>query len=267
MDPSLFRVAHASEFSLLQAVTDPPVGFDKDDSKANAKRLTKRLQSLQRLMWAERKQRLLVVLQSIDTGGKDGTIRSVFGKINAQSVKVHSFKKPTEHELAHDYLWRVHPCVPGDGEISIFNRSHYEDVLVVKVHGYASEERIQKRYEHIRNFENMLVDEGTTVIKILLHISKDEQKKRLESRLHVPEKNWKFQIGDLKEREHWDQYQEAFETMLRETSTEGSPWYVVPANNKRYRNELISTIVVETLESLEMRWPEPAEGLEDIKVV
>lgn len=266
MDTSTFRVSNALTFSISSATTDPPAGFDREESKAVVKRLTKRLQSLQKLMWAERKQRLLVVLQSIDTGGKDGTIRSVFGKINPQGVKVHSFKKPTERELAHDYLWRVHPCVPADGEIGIFNRSHYEDVLVVKVHGYVPDELIQKRYEHIRNFEQMLVDEGTTVIKILLHITKDEQKERLESRLKVPEKNWKFQIGDLKERAHWEHYQEAFETMIRETSTESSPWYVIPANNKKYRNEIISTLIVETLEGLDMQWPSPEEGLEDIKV-
>ena len=266
MDTSLFRISDAPSFSISNAITDSPDGFDRDESKVTVKRLTKRLQSLQKLMWAERKQRLLVVLQSIDTGGKDGTIRSVFGKINPQGVKVHSFKKPSERELAHDYLWRVHPCVPANGEIGIFNRSHYEDVLVVKVHGYAPEELVQKRYGHIRNFEQMLVDEGTTIIKILLHITKEEQKERLESRLNIPEKNWKFQIGDLKERAHWDQYQDAFETMIRETSTDSSPWYVVPANDKKYRNEIISTLIVETLEALDMQWPAPEEGLEDIKV-
>lgn len=266
MDISEFRVMDASLFSLSDTVAEPPSGFDRDESKSRLKSLTKRLQSLQKLMWGQRKERLLVVLQSIDTGGKDGTIRSVFGKINPQGVKVHSFKKPTERELAHDYLWRVHPCVPANGEIGIFNRSHYEDVLVVKVHGFVSEERIQKRYDHIRHFEQMLVDEGTTIIKILLHITKDEQKKRLESRLHVPEKNWKFQLGDLEERAHWEEYQDAFETMIRETSTEASPWYVIPANDKKYRNEIISTLIVETLEGLDMQWPAPEEGLEDIRV-
>jgi len=266
MDTSLFRISDAPSFSISNAVTDSPAGFNRDESKVTVKRLTKRLQSLQKLMWAERKQRLLVVLQSIDTGGKDGTIRSVFGKINPQGVKVHSFKKPTERELAHDYLWRVHPCVPANGEIGIFNRSHYEDVLVVKVHGYAPEELVQKRYGHIRNFEKMLVDEGTTIIKILLHITKEEQNARPARRLNTPDKNWKFQIGDLKERAHWDQYQEAFETMIRETSTDSSPWYVVPANDKKYRNEIISTLIVETLEALDMQWPAPEEGLADIKV-
>lgn len=217
-------------------------------------------------MWAERKQRLLVVLQAIDAGGKDGTIRSVFGLLNPQGVKVTSFKRPTKLELAHDYLWRVHPHVPGNGEIVVFNRSHYEDVLVVKVHGYAPSDTIEKRYNHIRSFEQMLVDEGTTVVKIYLHISKDEQKRRLESRLNTPEKQWKFNKDDLKERAYWEQYQDAFETMLKETSTQDAPWYVVPANNKKYRNEVISTLVREALESLDMTWPEAADDIEDVTI-
>lgn len=217
-------------------------------------------------MWAERKQRLLVVLQAIDAGGKDGTIRSVFGLLNPQGVKVTSFKRPTKLELAHDYLWRVHPHVPGNGEIVVFNRSHYEDVLVVKVHGYAPSDTIEKRYNHIRSFEQMLVDEGTTVVKIYLHISKDEQKRRLESRLNTPEKQWKFNKDDLKERAYWEQYQDAFETMLKETSTQDAPWYVVPANNKKYRNEVISTLICEVLESLDMAWPKAAEGTENITI-
>lgn len=266
MDTSSFRVTQPESFSLANVNTTAPDGFDKVVSKKSVKTLTKRIQALQELMWAEQKQRLLVVLQAIDTGGKDGTIRAVFGKTNPQGVKVQSFKRPTEIELSHDYLWRVHPHVPGDGEIVVFNRSHYEDVLVVKVHGYASMELIEKRYQHIRNFEQMLADEGTTVIKIFLHISKDEQKNRLEDRLNKPEKNWKFEMGDIKERAYWDQYQEVFETMIQETSTEDAPWYVVPANNKKYRNEIISSIVVEALESLNMQWPKPAEGLENIRI-
>jgi PPK2 family polyphosphate:nucleotide phosphotransferase len=161
-------------------------------------------------------------------------------------------------------LWRVHPHVPADGEIVVFNRSHYEDILVVKVHGYAPDELIEKRYQHIRNFEQMLSDEGTTIIKIFLHITKDEQKRRLEDRLNQPEKNWKFEMSDLKERAYWEQYQEAFEKMIQRTSTESAPWYVIPANNKKYRNEIISSIIVETMENFNMEWPKPAEGLEDI---
>ena len=266
MDTSCFRLNQLNSLSLAQMPTTAPDDFDKEVSKKNVKTLTKRIQALQELMWAEHKQRLLVVLQAIDTGGKDGTIRAVFGRTNPQGVKVQSFKRPTEEEQSHDYLWRVHPHVPGDGEIVVFNRSHYEDVLVVKVHGYAPMEVIEKRYQHIRNFEQMLADEGTTIIKIFLHISKDEQKRRLEDRLNQPEKNWKFDMGDIKERTYWSQYQEVFETMIQETSTEDAPWYVVPANNKKYRNEIISSILVETLEGLNMQWPKPAEGLEDIRI-
>ncbi len=266
MDTSCFRLNQPNSFSLANMPTTAPEDFDKEVSKKSVKKLTKRIQALQELMWAEHKQRLLVVLQAIDTGGKDGTIRAVFGRTNPQGVKVKSFKRPTEEELSHDYLWRVHPHVPGNGEIVVFNRSHYEDVLVVKVHEYAPLEVIEKRYQHIRNFEQMLADEGTTVIKIFLHISKDEQKRRLEDRLNQPEKNWKFEMGDIKERSYWDQYQQVFETMIQETSTEVAPWYVVPANNKKYRNEIISSIIVETLEGLNMQWPKPAEGLENIRI-
>ena len=217
-------------------------------------------------MWAERKQRLLVVLQAIDAGGKDGTIRSVFGLLNPQGVKVKSFKRPTKIELAHDYLWRVHPHVPGNGEIVVFNRSHYEDVLVVKVHEYAPLDLVEKRYEHIRNFEQLLADEGTTIIKIFLHISKDEQKRRFEDRLNEPDKNWKFKKEDLKERAFWDQYQDAFETMIERTSTKDAPWYVVPSNNKKYRNEIISNLLIETLSGLNMEFPPAADGLDNIVI-
>ena len=266
MDTSCFRLNQPNSLSLATMPTAAPEEFDKAVSKKKVKTLTKRIQALQELMWAEQKQRLLVVLQAIDTGGKDGTIRAVFGRTNPQGVKVQSFKRPTEVELSHDYLWRVHPHVPGDGEIVVFNRSHYEDVLVVKVHEYVPLEVIEKRYQHIRNFEQMLADEGTTIIKIFLHISKDEQKRRLEDRLNQPEKNWKFEMGDIKERSYWDQYQQVFETMIQETSTEDAPWFVVPANNKKYRNEIISSIIVETLEGLSMQWPKPAEGLENIRI-
>ncbi|MEZ8009275.1 MAG: deoxynucleoside kinase [Candidatus Poseidoniaceae archaeon] len=264
MDTSLFRVSQEGAFSLADASTDAPADFDKEAAKKVVKKHTKRIRTLQEQMWAEQKQRFLVVLQAIDTGGKDGTIRAVFGRTNPQGFKVQPFKRPTEHELSHDYLWRVHPHVPADGEIVVFNRSHYEDILVVKVHGYAPDELIEKRYQHIRNFEQMLSDEGTTIIKIFLHITKDEQKRRLEDRLNQPEKNWKFEMSDLKERAYWEQYQEAFEKMIQRTSTESAPWYVIPANNKKYRNQVISSIIVETMENFNMEWPKPAEGLEDI---
>ena len=170
MDTSQFQVSNPDSYVLADASTAAPSDFDREESKRRVKQLTKQIQALQEKMWAGRKHRLLVVLQAIDAGGKDGTVRSVFGRTNPQGVKVHSFKRPTEQELAHDYLWRVHPHVPGNGEITVFNRSHYEDVLVVKVHGYAPLDVVEKRYEHIRNFEQMLVDEGTTIILSLIHI-------------------------------------------------------------------------------------------------
>ena len=178
---------------------------------------------------------------------------------------MHSFKRPTEQELAHDYLWRVHPHVPGNGEITVFNRSHYEDVLVVKVHGYAPLDVVEKRYEHIRNFEQMLVDEGTTIIKIFLHISKDEQKGDLKL-VSIAPKKLKFKKGDIKERAFWEQYHEVFEQMLKKTTTDDSPWYVVPADNKKYRDEIISSLILETLESFKMQWPQPKEDLSDIVI-
>ncbi len=218
--------------------------------------LNDRLEELQELLWAQGSERVLVVLQAMDAGGKDGTIRHVFDGVNPSGVKVASFKKPSEEELAHDYLWRIHSQVPADGELVIFNRSHYEDVLVVRVENLVPPERWQRRYEHIRNFEQMLADEGTTIVKLFLHISKDEQRERLQDRLDRPDKHWKFDPGDLGPRSKWDQYQEAFEVALARTSTESAPWYVIPANRKWYRNLVISEILVQTLESLDMTFPE-----------
>jgi PPK2 family polyphosphate:nucleotide phosphotransferase len=228
--------------------------------------LNAQLESLQELLFAQGKHRVLVVLQAMDTGGKDGTIRSVFDGVNPLGVKVASFKKPTPDELAHDYLWRVHPHVPGNGEIVIFNRSHYEDVLVVRVHNIVPPEKWSKRYEHINAFEEMLVDEGTTILKFFLHIDKDEQKARLEERLKEPSKQWKFALGDLDERKRWDDYMQAYEAVLEKTSKKHAPWFVIPANRKWYRNLVISHILVDTLTNLKMEYPAPAPGLENIVV-
>jgi PPK2 family polyphosphate:nucleotide phosphotransferase len=228
--------------------------------------LTARLTELQELLYAEGRRRVLVVLQAMDTGGKDGTIRHVFRGVNPQGVKVASFKRPTASELAHDYLWRVHPHVPGDGEIVIFNRSHYEDVLVVRVRGLAAEEVWSRRYEHINDFERMLSDEGTVILKFYLHISKEEQAERLRARLRDPHRRWKFDPGDLVERERWDGYMAAFEAVLERTSTEWAPWYVVPADRKWYRNLVVGTVLAETLESFGMRYPEPAWDANGIEI-
>ena len=237
---------------------------DKEEARSLLLELNTRLEALQELLWAQHKERVLVVLQAMDAGGKDGTIRRVFEGVDPSGVKVAAFKRPTEDELAHDYLWRVHRHVPGDGEMVIFNRSHYEDVLVVRVMDLVPEKRWKRRYEHIRNFEQMLVDEGTTIIKIFLHISKDEQRERLQARLDEPAKNWKFEEGDLVPRARWDDYQRAFEDAIVETSTEDAPWYVVPADRKWYRNLVVSQILIHTLEELEMSFPPASPNLADI---
>ncbi len=243
VDPATFA-------GLSSVPTDADGGLDKDTAKPMFKALNRRLEELQENLYAHGKERLLVVLQATDTGGKDGTIRAVFDRTNPQGVHVASFKKPTEEELSHDYLWRIHQHTPAAGHITVFNRSHYEDVLVVRVHDIVPEDRWRKRYDHIRNFEQMLADEGTTIVKIYLHISKDEQRERLQARIDEPAKHWKFSFGDLEERKRWDDYQTAFEEMLRETSTPDAPWFVVPADRKWYRNLVISQILVDTLEGL-----------------
>ena len=265
-DLSKYRVEPGSTVDLSCWNTDENEGLDKNLGSKVTKNLNDRLEHAQELLWAEDKNKVLLVLQATDTGGKDGTIRHVFDGVNPQGVRVASFKKPTDDERAHDYLWRVHRHAPSTGEMVIFNRSHYEDVLVVRVHGWVSEEKIQQRFLHIREFERLLADEGTTIAKFYLHISQDEQKERLQSRLDEPDKNWKFSTGDLEERKHWDDYQNAFADMLGQTSTDYAPWYVIPANRKWFRNLLISRIVVDTLEGLDMAYPSAEDGLTDITI-
>ena len=268
LNTDLYRVAPGSSLSLVDRDPADASLFDgdKDDGRRETKALNKRLEELQELLYAEGRHKLLIVLQAMDAGGKDGTIRHVFDGTNPQGVKVASFKKPTREELAHDYLWRVHRHTPGTGEIAIFNRSHYEDVLVVRVHDYVPPERWQRRYDHIVEFERLLADEGTTILKFFLHISKEEQKERFQSRLDEPHKRWKFAKGDLDERERWDDYMRAFEAALSKTSTDTAPWYVIPADRKWYRNLVISKILVETLEGLGMSYPDPEEGLDGLTI-
>ncbi|MDF1859322.1 MAG: polyphosphate kinase 2 family protein [Verrucomicrobiales bacterium] len=227
----------------------------KKQGKDLMKKFALQIDELQELLYAEGKQRLLIVFQAMDTGGKDGTIRSVFEKMDPQGIRVASFKRPISLELAHDYLWRVHPHVPGNGQVTIFNRSHYEDILAVRVREIFPESRWSKRYDHIVNFEQMLADEGTTIIKIFLHVSKEEQKERLQSRLDEPEKNWKFNPGDLDDRALWDKFMEAYSDVLSRTSTEDSPWYIIPADRKWYRNLLVADILIKTLQGLNMEYP------------
>ena len=258
-----FRVSEGQDLDLAGWDPQKTPGWDPEDkagAKDRSRLLNDRLEELQELLWAQGTERVLVVLQAMDAGGKDGTIKHVFDGVNPSGVKVASFKKPSSEELAHDYLWRIHQDVPADGELVIFNRSHYEDVLVVRVEELVAEERWQRRYDHIRNFEQMLADEGTTIVKLFLHISKAEQRERLQDRLDRPEKHWKFDPADLGPRSKWNEYQKAFEDALARTSTESAPWYVIPANRKWYRNLVISEILVQTLEGLNMSFPEaPAD--------
>ena len=263
-----YRVKPGSAVDLDEWDPNDTSGFDGDkgDGKEAALALVGKLEILQELLYAEGKHKLLVVLQAMDAGGKDGTIRHVFDGVNPQGVKVASFKVPTPVELAHDYLWRVHPHVPGKGEVVIFNRSHYEDVLVVRVHELVPKEVWGRRYEQINAFEKMLADEGTTILKFFLNIDKDEQKQRFEERLKDPTKQWKFSMGDVEERKLWPQYMQAYADMLSKTSTKWAPWYIVPSNRKWFRNLVISTTIVKTLEGLKMKYPEPEEGLDKVVI-
>jgi len=228
--------------------------------------LNSKLESLQELLYAQGKHRVLVVLQALDTGGKDEVIRHVFEGVNPQGVRVACFKEPTPEELAHDFLWRVHKHTPGAGEIAIFNRSHYEDVLVARVHKLVPKSVWSKRYEHINAFERMLADEGTTILKFYLHISLDEQRERLQDRLDEPEKRWKFNPEDLNERRLWPKYKKAYEEALSVTSKPWAPWYVIPANRRWYRNLIVCRIMVNTLQSLNMSYPRIAFDPKDIKI-
>ena len=256
--------------SLDLSALDPAATHQFSGSESEAKPLFKerrdRLADLQDLLYAQGEHRFLVVLQAIDTGGKDGTVRHVFRKVDPIGIRVHSFKQPVGAELQHDYLWRVHRHVPGDGEFVIFNRSHYEDVLVVRVHGLVDDATVQRRFQHIRDFERMLAEEGTTIVKFFLHISKDEQKRRLEKRLARPDKHWKFSSADVAERARWDDYQRAFQDAIEATTTDEAPWYVIPADHKWYRNLAVTQILVDTLEGLQMSYPAPEEGLESVVI-
>jgi PPK2 family polyphosphate:nucleotide phosphotransferase len=225
-----------------------------------------RLTDLQDRLWAEGKHRVLVVLQGIDAAGKDGTLRHVMGALNPQGCPVTAFKVPSPEELAHDYLWRVHRRVPGKGEIGVFNRSHYEDVLVVRVHEIVPKEVWSRRYHQINAFERLLVDEGTTILKFFLYIDKDEQKERFQARIDDPTKRWKFRLGDLDERMRWDDYIAAYEDALSRCSTADAPWYVIPSNRKWFRNLAVANILGDTLAKLDSRYPEPEDDLTGVVV-
>ncbi|MET1232957.1 MAG: polyphosphate kinase 2 family protein [Candidatus Limnocylindrales bacterium] len=241
-------------------------GHEKSTALEDLARGVDRLTDLQERVWANGEHAVLVILQGIDTAGKDGTIRHVMGAFNPQGCDVVAFKVPTPEELAHDFLWRAHKPVPPKGTITIFNRSHYEDVLVVRVHELVPEATWRQRYEQINEFEQLLVETGTTVIKFFLLIDRDEQKERLEARLSDPTKRWKFSTADLGERALWDEYTAAYEEMLERCSPATAPWYVIPSNRKWFRNLAVADILADTLDDLHLPYPEAEEGLDGITV-
>jgi PPK2 family polyphosphate:nucleotide phosphotransferase len=238
---------------------------DKDSAKKEIKKLRKKLINLQQLLYAENKHKVLIVLQAMDSGGKDGTIQSIFKGVNPQGVSVASFKVPSPVEQSHDYLWRIHANTPKNGEIVIFNRSHYEDVLVVRVHNLVPKKVWEKRFEHITQFEKILSDEGTTILKFFLNISKEEQKKRFLERIEIPEKQWKFNPNDVEERKLWGNYMQAYEVAISKTSTTYAPWFIIPSNQNWYRDLVITKIITDCLDNLKMNYPKPVEGIESYK--
>ena len=266
-----YRVKSSGTLVLKEFDPDDTGDYKKNEqgkakAKAETAKLIARLDGLQERLYAGATRSLLIVLQGMDTSGKDGTIKSVMSGINPQGCKVVAFKAPSKDELAHDFLWRVHREVPPKGYIGIFNRSHYEDVLITRVHGWVSEKETKRRFNQIKEFEELLTEQGTAVLKFFLHISKAEQKERLEARVADPEKRWKWNSGDLEERKLWDDYQKAFEDVISETSTERAPWYIVPANRKWYRNLLVAERIVQALEDMKLKTPAAPEGVDFTKL-
>jgi PPK2 family polyphosphate:nucleotide phosphotransferase len=262
-----YRVTPVKRVKLAEADAGDTAGYSKSHkTKVQQARVLGGLDEIQRLLYAEKRHALLVVLQGMDTSGKDGTIRHVISGVNPQGCRVTSFKVPTEEERQHDFLWRVHKAVPRLGEIGIFNRSHYEDVLVARVHSLVPKEVWWRRYEEINQFEKFLAENGTIILKFFLHISKQEQKKRLEARIHDPSKEWKLSPADFEEREYWDEYQRAYEDALTRCSTKRCPWFIIPSNHKWFRNLAVSHIILRTLESLQMKYPKPAADIAKLRL-
>jgi len=266
VDVERYRIAPGSVVSLGDYDPGDAGGLSKKRGVRELKALKARLNSLQELLYANGTHALLVVLQGMDTSGKDGVIKRVITAFNPQGFRVTSFKAPTEEELAHDFLWRVHKEVPRRGMVGVFNRSHYEDVLVVRVDRLVPEDVWRARYEAIRQFEELLVENGVVLCKFFLHISRDEQRVRLQARLDDPEKRWKFRSGDLSARAKWDAYMTAYEVALEQCSTQRAPWYVVPANRKWFRDLVVAQALVNSLASLGMTWPELEAGAEGLTI-
>jgi PPK2 family polyphosphate:nucleotide phosphotransferase len=262
---SKLLVPPGKKIKLADIDPDATYGMNKHAAAAPLAKSIERLSVLEYLLYAEGRRALLVVLQGIDAAGKDGTIRHVMSGLNPQSVRVTPFKAPEGAEKRHDYLWRVHNAIPENGQIGIFNRSHYEDVLIVRVHGLVPKSVWQKRYRQINDFERMLSESGVRIVKFLLYISKEEQAKRFRLRLDDKTKNWKFSLDDIKEREYWDDYITAYDDVLEKCSTAYAPWYVIPANRKWFRNLAVAQVLVETLESMKLKYPKPTADLSKIQ--
>jgi PPK2 family polyphosphate:nucleotide phosphotransferase len=241
-------------------------GEIKERERALTAELTAEADKLQEKLYAARNQKLLLVLQGMDTSGKDGTVRALFSQINPMGLRATAFAAPTEREKSRDFLWRVHAHVPGNGEIAIFNRSHYEDVLVPRVLGSIDGKETKRRYAHIRDFERMLAETGTTIMKVFLHISKDEQRGRLQARLDDPEKHFKFDPTDLTVRAQWDDYQRAYADAINATDADHAPWYIVPADSKTHRNLIVAHLLLETMQGMALAWPAPKADLSKLRV-
>lgn len=251
----LMRATSSRKINDALAATKPLSSGDKAQDKLLVEEYAKQISDLQEILYAQRKHKVLIVLQGMDTSGKDGTVRGVFGKIDPLGVNSIAFKAPTPEEKSRDFMWRIHQHVPAQGELTIFNRSHYEDVLITRVHDWIDNAECKRRYAHIRDFERMLAQTGTVIMKFFLHISSDEQKSRLEERIADPQKHWKFDPDDLKERQHWSTYQRLYQKAIRETDADHAPWYVIPADSKTHRNLAIASIVLETLRGLKPDYP------------
>lgn len=266
-----YLVSHKKNFKLKKHDPSDTGSYENnEDGEKKAQQHTRqillKLDELQERLYASKKHALLIVLQGMDTAGKDGTVKHVMDGVNPTGCVVSSFKVPTEEELSHDYLWRVHQKVPPKGFIGIFNRSHYEDVLVTRVHGLISDKEALRRFQEIRDFEELLLRNGTVILKFFLNISKEEQRQRLEARARNPQKRWKFSLNDVKERRFWTHYQQVYQDAIGATSTKSAPWFVVPANHKWYRNYVVGKILIETLESMNLKYPPAAPGVNFDKI-
>lgn len=261
-----FRATKKQEIKDSAAAAKPLSGNDKAADKFKVQEMAARIAEQQAILYASHQRKVLVVLQGMDTSGKDGAVNGVFDSVNPQGMRVVSYKAPSAHELQRDYLWRIHQQVPMQGELVVFNRSHYEDVLITRVHQWIDVAECERRYAHIRDFERMLSETGTVILKFFLHISKEEQRARLQERVDDPTKHWKFDVQDLEERKSWDEYQKVYSRAIQATDADHAPWYVIPANSKTHRNLAIASIVLETLRDMKLVYPPAKKELAGLKV-